>query len=152
MAAGGSAGGSVYQARSWARRRVVQALYQWEMTGQDVSDIDAQFRVGQDMSRADLAYFEELLHQVPAHLDDLQARLAPFLDRPFAGLDPIERVILLIGGYELGYRLDVPCRVAINEAVALARIYGAEEGHKFVNGVLDRMAQQLRAVEMTGEE
>lgn len=152
MAAGGSSDGGTFQARSWARRRAVQALYQWEMAGQDVSEIDAQFRAGQDMGRADLAYFAELLHQVPARLDDLEARLAPCLDRPLAGLDPVERVILLIGGYELIYRLDIPYRVAINEAVALARVYGAEEGHKFVNAVLDRMAQQQRAAGKTGAE
>ncbi|GBE09898.1 hypothetical protein BMS3Bbin12_01290 [bacterium BMS3Bbin12] len=150
MAGRGAVGGGAHQARSWARRRAVQALYQWDLTGQDLTEIEAQFHGGQEMDRADVGYFRELLHQVPACLDELRAALAPCLERPFEALDPVERTILLIGGYELGHRREIPYRVVISEAVSLAQMFGAEDGFRFVNGVLDRLARALRAAETAG--
>ena len=134
--------------RTMSRRRAVQAIYQWQEAGQDIADIDQQFMTEQDMSRADVAYFQELLHKVPRHIDDLDACLTPYLDREIAELDSIERAVLRIGAYELKYRVDVPYRVVINEAVQSAKVYGADQSHKYVNGILDKVAMVLRKKEI----
>lgn len=134
--------------RSRARRHAMQALYQWQLTGHDLGTVEAQFLAEEDLSKADLGYFRELLHRIPAQLDAINAALAPLLDRPLEQVDPVEKAILWIGGYELSSRPDVPYRVVINEAVELAKKYGAEQGHRFVNGVLDKAARRLRAEEI----
>jgi transcription antitermination protein NusB len=136
------------RARSRARRYAVQALYQWQLAGQNVADIEKQFVVEHDMTGGDLEYFSELLHQVPRYLEEIDEHLRPFLDRSIKEVDPVERAILRIGTYELARRLDVPYRVTINECVELAKTFGAEQGHKFVNGVLDKVARQLRSAEI----
>ncbi|MDX1251978.1 MAG: transcription antitermination factor NusB [Gammaproteobacteria bacterium] len=136
------------RARSLARRSAVQAIYQWQVAGQDVNQIEAQFVTEQDMKKVDVAYFSELLHEVPAHLAELDDQFASFLDRPIPELDPVERAILRIGAYELKCRPDIPYRVIINEAVELAKTFGAEQSHKYVNSILDKVARKLRAVEM----
>ena len=133
--------------RSRARRLAMQALYQWQMTGQNVADIEAQFLAEQDMSGAEIPYFQELLHEVPARLDELDEALAPLLSRDLQQVDPVERAVLRIGAYELSARPDVPYRVVINEAVNLAKRFGAEQGHRFINGVLDKLARRLRQAE-----
>ena len=127
----------------------MQALYQWQLTEQDVELIDAQFLADQDIGKADVGYFRELLHQVPRQIKSVETTLIPFLDRPLEQVDPVEKAILWIAGYELLYRLDIPYRVIINEAVELAKKFGAEQGHRFVNSVLDKVAHQVR-VEETG--
>ena len=132
------------RARSWARRYAMQALYQWQMTGQDLNLIDAQFLTEEDMNKADVVYFQELLHQSLQRTHILNEALVPFLDRPLEQVDPVERAILWIATYELLFRPDVPYRVVINEAVELAKKFGAEQGHRFVNGVLDKLSRQLR--------
>lgn len=134
--------------RSWARRYAMQALYQWQITGHDVTNLKDQFLVDQDMRKADVTYFEELLQQILKQLDHIDAMLMPFLDRSPDQVDPVERAILRIAAYELAYRLDIPYRVVINEAVEMAKKFGAEQGHRFVNGVLDKIAHKLRAVEI----
>ena len=134
--------------RTLARQSALQALYQWQMTGQDVADIDQQFIVEQDPANFEVEYFQDLLHGVPSHLGTLDSRLKPLLDRAIASVDPVERAILRLGAYELLYHPEVPFRVAINESVELAKILGSVEGHKYVNGVLDKLARQVRAVEM----
>ena len=134
--------------RSWARRLAMQAIYQWQMTGLDPAAITAQFQADQDMSKADLGYFQELMQQVPARVQDIDAAIDPFLDRPLPQVDPVELAILRLAGYELLQRLDVPYRVVINEAVELAKKFGAEQGHRFINGVLDKAARQLRPLEI----
>ena len=136
------------QQRSQSRRRALQALYQWEITADDVRDIDAQFLATQDMSKADVGYFQELLHAIPAALTEIDAELQPCLDRDVSRLDPIERNVLRIAAHELRERKDIPYRVIINEAVELTKTFGAEQGHKFVNGVLDAVARQLRPSEV----
>ena len=136
------------KARSLARKRAVQALYMWQMTSQNISDIDQQFVLENDMNKVDMEYFHELLHKIPALVDELDQCITPVLDRPFEELDPVEIAIMRIGVYELQHRLDVPYKVAINEAVKLAKTYGAEDGHKYVNSILDRVARKLRAVEI----
>ena len=133
--------------RGWARHYALQALYQWQMTGQDIGVIDAQFLADQDMSKADIPYFKELLYQVPDRVGSIDAVLNPFLDRSPEQIDPVERAVLWIAGYELSYRLDIPYRVIINEAVELAKKFGAQQSHRFVNNVLDKAAHQLRAQE-----
>jgi N utilization substance protein B len=134
--------------RSKARHHAVQALYQWQLTGQDVSDIDNQFLAEQDVKTFEVPYFKELLHGVPANLHALDEQLSPLLDRALASVDPVERAILRLGAYELMRHPEVPFRVAIDEAVELAKIFGAEQGHKYVNGVLDKMAQKVRRSEI----
>ncbi len=134
--------------RSKARHHALQALYQWQLTGQDVSDIDNQFLTEQDVKTFEVPYFKELLHGVPANLHALDEQLSPLLDRALASVDPVERAILRLGAYELMCHPEVPFRVAIDEAVELAKIFGAEQGHKYVNGVLDKMAQKVRRSEI----
>ena len=134
--------------RSKARHRAVQALYQWQLTGQDLSDIDNQFLIEQDVRTFEVPYFKELLHGVPANLHALDEQLSPLLDRALASVDPVERAILRLGAYELMHHPEVPFRVAIDEAVELAKIFGAEQGHKYVNGVLDKMARRVRRSEI----
>lgn len=136
--------------RSWARRYAMQALYQWQMTGQETALIDAQFLADQDMSKVDIGYFRELLRGVTGRIAVLNDLLSPYLDRSLDQVDPVERAILWIASYELSLRPDVPYRVVINEAVELAKKFGAEQGHRFINGVLDKAARRLRAAEMRG--
>lgn len=127
----------------------MQALYQWDMAAQNLADIETQFREEHQLTNTDLAYFSELLHQVPARLDELDAELERYLDRALRYLDPVERAILRIGAYELAQRIDVPYRVVINEAVELCKVFGAEQSHKYINGVLDKLARNnpFRAAE-----
>ena len=131
-----------------ARHYAVQALYQWQMTGQNVSDIDNQFLAEQDPRTFEVPYFKDLVHGVPANLNALDERLSPLLDRALASVDPVERAILRLGAYELMRHPEVPYRVAIDEAVELAKLFGAEQGHRYVNGVLDKMAKMVRPSEV----
>lgn len=135
-------------ARRKARRFALQALYQWQVAGDLPGTIEAQFRVDNDMAKVDLAYFSELLHQVPARVEELDALLTPALDRAVNELSQIERVILRMGAYELLARIDVPYRVVINEGIELAKTFGAEGSHRYINGVLDKVARESRQVEM----
>lgn len=135
-------------ARSRARRRALQAIYAWQMTGTRADEVIAQFAHEQAHEVADLAYFEDLVRGVARHQeDDLDPALAPFLDREIEQVDAIERAALRIAAYELRHRLDVPYRVVINEAIESVKRFGAEHGHTYVNGVLDHAAAQWRAAE-----
>jgi N utilization substance protein B len=134
-------------ARSRARRYAMQALYQWDLSGTDLPLIREQFLVNEDFSKADQPYFMELLSELPGKADVVDAGIAEYIDRPIEQLDPVERAILRIGIYELLTRTDIPYRVVINEAVQLAKKFGAEQGHAFVNGVLDKAASKLRSAE-----
>lgn len=138
---------NIKHGRTRARRAALQALYQWQLTGLDVREIEQQFKGEQDFSKIDVEYFHELLVQISRSVAILNDDLVPLIDRPVHELDPVELAILRIGGYELRYRIDVPYRVVINEAVELAKRFGADASHKYVNGVLDKMAQQLRGEE-----
>ena len=137
--------------RRKARHYGMQALYQWLMADASLSVIEAEFRADYDFSHVDLEYFQALLHGVPAHVDELEARLEPLLDRKLVDLDPIERTLLRMGAFELEHRLDVPYKVVINEEVALAKKFGATDSHKYVNGVLDKVARELRQTEIKAE-
>jgi N utilization substance protein B len=136
------------QLRSAARSFALQAVYQWQMNHAPVNDIEAQFAVDHDLGKCDKAYFRELLQGVTAKATSLDDLFEELLDRPLAELDPIELATLRIGAYELAERLDVPYRVAINESVELAKSFGASESHKYVNGILDKLAQRVRREEI----
>ena len=140
------------KSRSMARRRAVQALYTWELSNNDLSDIETQFLMEQDMKNVDKKYFKELLHKIPAKVDELDEQISQQLDRPMKEVDPIERAIMRLGVYEMKYRPDVPYKVVINESVELAKIFGAEEGFKYVNSILDGVAKELRAVEISARQ
>ncbi|MBL3589839.1 MAG: transcription antitermination factor NusB [gamma proteobacterium endosymbiont of Lamellibrachia anaximandri] len=138
--------------RSQARRHAVQAVYQWQMAGQDVGAIVEQFLAEQDVKSFEVPYFQDLLHGVPRHLTELDELLKPALDRAIESVDPVERAVLRLGVYELNYHPEVPYRVVINESVELAKVFGAEQGHRFVNGVLDKVAKEIRKVEMKAKK
>jgi N utilization substance protein B len=134
-------------ARSRARRRALQAVYAWQLSGNRVDHVIDQFRAEQDMQIADLGYFEDLVRGVARMHEELDAAILPFLDREIARVDPIERAVLRIAAWELRERIDVPYRVVINEAVETTKRFGSEHGHTYVNGVLDKLAAQWRAAE-----
>jgi N utilization substance protein B len=134
-------------ARTVARKLALQALYRWQLNVCPWQDLVQEFADDPDMPRADGEYFRALLEGICAGREALDGELAPLLDRKPVELDPVEHALLLIGSYELQHRPDVPYRVVINEAVGLARRFGATDGHKFINGVLDRAARLWRAQE-----
>ena len=135
-------------ARSRARRRALQAVYAWQMSGSSARDVIAQFAHEQAHEVADLEYFEDLVSGVDANCNDLDQALQPFLDRDIEQVDAVERAALRIAAYELRLRPDVPYRVVINEAIESVKRFGAEHGHTYVNGVLDHAAAAWRATEV----
>lgn len=139
---------SLAKRRSSAREKAMQALYQWTISGNDLRDIEAQFHDEQNMAKVDLEYFHDLLHGVPEQLAELDSILAPYMDRQDEMLDHVEQAILRLSAWELRNRLDVPYQVVIKEAINLARSFGAAKSHKFINGVLDKLARECRAIEV----
>ena len=139
-------------ARSGARAKLVQALYQHAVSGHSAEEIDRQF-LAEGLGDIDVAYFREAIRAVIERIDELDARIAACLDRPIAQLDPVERSILRLGAYELSDRYEIPYRVVIDEAVELARAFGAEASYRYINGVLDRLGGELpmRAAERQGK-
>jgi N utilization substance protein B len=136
------------KARSRARQLAVQALYQWQIAGTNIAAIERQFLEEQGKKRLDVEYFADLLHGVPASLDKLDACLTEVTSRAIEEIDPVERAVLRIGAYEFLQHPEVPYRVVINEGVELSKLFGAEQSHRFVNGVLDKLAGKLRATEV----
>ena len=134
--------------RHRAREAVIQALYQWELSGYPMTQVAAMFRADNDLKRADITFFDDALTAIDNTHQDLEDSLKPYLSREFSELTPIERNILLLGAYELSSRIDIPFKVVISEAVALSKKFGATDGHKFVNGVLDQLAANARAIEV----
>lgn len=134
--------------RRKARHFGLQALYQWTLSGASATDIEAEFRVDNDFQHTDGDYFSALLRGVTSDVESLEILFAPILDRALDELDPIERNLLRLGTFELRDRIDVPYKVVISEAVALAKKFGATDSHKYVNGVLDKIARDLRTVEL----
>lgn len=150
------------QGRQAARELAVQGLYQWHMTGKSISTIEAEFRshLPDDdmedfenwvkvMEIADKALFHELLHNTARFRAELDREISPLLDRRLEDLDAVELAILRLGAYELSRRMEVPYRVVINEGVELAKSFGATDGHKYVNGILDKLAIRLRSAEVS---
>ena len=134
--------------RRRSRELAVQGLYQWQLSGKDPVMIAAELAESDDFAKSDAGYFRTLLNGAIDNAPALEEEITPFLDRAFRELSPVERGILLLGGYELMRELEVPYRVVINEAVELAKVYGGTDGHKFVNGVLDKLAGRLRRIEV----
>lgn len=130
--------------RRRARRAALQAIYQWQMTAEELETIAAQFREEKSWQRIDEELFSAHLYGVPGNVASLDAHLQPILDRPIAQLDAVERAILRMGAYELTHREDIPWRVVINECVELAREFGAEQSHRYINGILDKLARRTR--------
>ena len=134
--------------RRRSRELALQGLYQWLLSGADVASIDEQMREHEGFEKCDSVHFDALLHGCIAQAAALDAALARHVDRKTTELSPVEHGVLLIGVYELTHCIDVPYKVAINEAVELAKAFGGTDGHKYVNGVLDKAASDLRPVEV----
>ena len=135
--------------RNRARQAAVQALYQWQLTQQPPDEIESHFINDHELEGVDLEYFHRLVREVPLHLHELDDHLIPHLDRDIEEVDPVERAILRIGAFELEFQPEIPYKVVLNEAVELAKTFGAEHGHKYINAVLDKVAGQLRASEIS---
>ncbi|MFO7579513.1 transcription antitermination factor NusB [Nitrosomonas halophila] len=134
--------------RHLSRELALQGIYQWRLAGGNASDIDAQLREAKIFSRVDAAYFADLLYGVLEHVTALQAQIQPCLDRQLSELSPVEFSILSLSTYELVHHPEIPYRAVINEAIELAKSYGGTDGHKYVNGVLDKLASRLRPEEL----
>jgi N utilization substance protein B len=148
MTAAKKGGSRTRGSRRLSREFALRALYQWRLTGDDIARLIVTAEESETFRQANSEYFQALLAGILAESEALNAALAPHLDRPVGELSAIEHAALLVGAYELAHCLDVPYRVAINEAVELAKRYGGTDGHKYVNGVLDKLAKGLRAIEM----
>jgi transcription antitermination protein NusB len=138
-------------ARRKARKFALQAIYQWQLSGNDLTDIEQQFIDDNDFSKVDGDYFRELLYQVVANVEEIDEMIQPKLDRKFSEVNPVEKSVLRLSSYELMKRIDVPYRVVINEALELAKTFGATDGHKYVNGILDKVARETRSAEMNAK-
>lgn len=139
-------------AKSKARSCAVQALYQWQMTGKNLSTIEQEFKEDQRLKNAQKSYFSDLFHGIPKHLGKVDTALREFVDRDVEKIDLVERAILRIGVYELLFKPEVPYRVVINEGVELAKSFGAEGSHRYVNGVLDKVAKAQRQLEIEAKK
>jgi len=135
-------------ARRRSREFALQAIYQWQLAGQSLADIEKQYAGAEGFDKADAKLFSLLVSGVIKHQESLQEILVPNLDRVWNEVSPIERAVLLIAAHELSAMADTPYRVIINEAIELAKSYGGTDGHKYVNGVLDKLAAQVRADEI----
>jgi N utilization substance protein B len=136
--------------RHRARELAMQGIYQWRITARDEAQIEKQIHAEKNLGRYDKELFSSLLRGALSMHHDLEALITPHLDRPLAELSPVEFAVLLLGTFELSRHHEVPYKVVINEAVELAKTFGGTDGHKFVNGVLDKLAPQLRPLEFSG--
>lgn len=135
-----------------ARKLALQALYQWLMSADDLHEIETQFRVINNMDKVDVDYFCRLLHGVPTHIKDLEQGFSPFLDRDIGSLNPIELTVLRLSAFELYHCPEIPYKVILDESVLLTKEYGSQDGYRYVNGVLNKLAQQVRTVEINWSE
>ncbi|MEM7467277.1 MAG: transcription antitermination factor NusB [Pseudomonadota bacterium] len=124
-----------------ARRCAVQALYQWLLAGQPPNQIIQEFIADRELVNVDMAYFSELTKTIPENYDQLRAFIIPHLDRDWQQIGPVEKCVLLVGAYELSSNPEIPWKVVINEAVGLSKMFGSEDAHKYINGVLDKIAE-----------
>jgi len=131
-------------ARRKARILALQAVYSWQMSGNAIADIEQNMLIENDVTKVDVEYFKDLARGVAVNSKQLDEVLAPHLTRPYEEIDMVEKAILRLCAYELKFRDDVPYKVAINEGIELAKMFGADDSHKFVNGVLDKAIKQLR--------
>ena len=130
-------------ARRRARECTVQALYSWAVSGNTAEQVELAFVLDQDMDGVDKPYFRKLFRQTVENIETVDFSISPYIDRTFDELDPIETAILRLAVYELRFELDVPYKVVINEAIEVAKVFGADESHKYINGVLDKIAPTL---------
>lgn len=135
--------------RSKSRAVALQALYQWQLNASDIADITKQFNEEGRLSGVDVPLFQDIVHTVATEVAEYDALYAQYLDRSVAMIDPVEKIILRMGVYELKHKPEVPYKVVLNEAVELAKRFGAEESHKYINGILDKVAQELRSLEVS---
>ena len=146
-----SSGAGLAKGRGKARRFAMQAIYQWQMTGDDIGDIKRQYIADNNMdgdnSSVDKDYYAELVDGVYNGIADIDPLLEKYMDRKILSVDPVERAIIRMATYELLKRLDVPYRVVINEAVTLTKKFCSEQSHTFINGVLDKVAREVRSME-----
>jgi N utilization substance protein B len=131
-------------ARRKARGLAVQAIYSWQISNNHVSDIEQQMLLDNDVNKIDVEYFKEILRGVAAHYKEIDSALTPYTERPYEDVDQIEKAIMRLSAYELKFRMDVPHKVVLNEAIELAKKFGADDSHRFVNGVLDKAKKDLR--------
>lgn len=131
-----------------ARKLALQALYQWLISGSDLHEIEAQFRVINNMDKVDGAYFARLLHGVAKEHQALEASFAPFLDRELESLNPVELTVLRIGSFELIHCPEIPYKVVLDESISLTKEFGSQDGFRYVNGVLNNLAKQVRHIEI----
>ena len=136
--------------RRKARTLIMQALYQWHINKCEPLEIEAQFHE-QNGGKIDWEYFSEIFLEIPKQQEALDQHIGPLLDRELKSLDPVERALLYLGTFELANRIDIPYRVVINECVELAKTFGATDSHKYINGVLDKLAKTLRPVELAAK-
>ena len=141
-----------HNSRHLARRNAVQALYQWDITGQSVGEIEDAFINDEAFVGVQRSYFKHLIENVPRQCQLLDSQLERCISRELASIDPVERAILRLSTYELLFRPDVPRKVVLNEAIELSRVFGSEEGFRFVNGVLDALVNQKPVVEPSSEK
>jgi N utilization substance protein B len=139
---------AVKGARHKARAAALQALYQWQLTGQAPRNIEEHFVLDHEMEGIDRDYFHHLVSEIPSHQHQLDDHITPHIDRELTEVDPVELACLRIGAFEFEFHPEIPYRVVLNEAVELAKTYGAEHGHKYVNAVLDKIARDLRGAEV----
>jgi N utilization substance protein B len=139
---------SIAKARGKSRRLAMQAIYQWQMTGDSITDIKQQFVDENNFSKVDAGYFSELVSGVAGSISELDPYLEKNMSRSVESVDPVERSILRLGVYEFIHRIDVPYRVVLNEAISITKEYCAENSHTFVNAVLDKVAKEIRHVEV----
>lgn len=137
--------------RRKARSLILQALYQWIIAKAEPLEIESQFHE-ENSGKIDWDYFHEIFFEIPKQISFLDEHIHPLLDRAPSALDPVERALLYLGAFELAHRPDVPYRVVINECVELAKTFGATESHKYVNGVLDKLARTLRPLEQASHK
>lgn len=130
-------------ARRRARECTVQALYSWAVSGNTAEQVELAFVLDQDMNGVDKPYFRKLFRQTVENIETIDFSISPYIDRAFDELDSIETAILRLAVYELRFELDVPYKVVINEAIEVAKVFGADESHKYINGVLDKIAPAL---------
>ena len=135
-------------ARTRARRLAMQGLYEWQVSDNKPSEIETQYLIEKETNKVDIEYFRELISKVPLHCEELDTHISPLISRPLAEVDLVELAVLRLGTYELLYHPEVPDRVVINESVELVKMFGADQGHRFVNGIMDRLAASLRTIEV----
>ena len=134
--------------RTRARRLALQGLYEWQVSDNKPAEIETQYLIEKETGHVDVSYFRELIRKIPLNCEELDSHIAPLISRPLHEVDLVELAVLRLGTYELVFHPEIPYRVVINEAVELAKMFGADQGHRFVNGIMDRLAASLRSLEV----